>query len=68
MLTRYLDDGNVPIYNNAAEHAVRPLVVGRKNWLFIGSQQVGERTLQSAQTSLYPGWRYKVRRQGVAKE
>jgi hypothetical protein len=30
-LTRYLDDGNVPIDNNAAENAVRPLCVGRNN-------------------------------------
>ena len=30
-LTRYLDDGNVPIDNNAAENAIRPLVVGRNN-------------------------------------
>jgi hypothetical protein len=42
-LTRYLDDGNVPIDNNAAENAVRPFAVGRKNWLCVGSQQAGER-------------------------
>ena len=30
-LTRYLDDGNVPIDNNAAENAVRPLAIGRNN-------------------------------------
>jgi hypothetical protein len=42
-LTCYLDDGEVPIDNNAAENAVRPLCVGRKNWLFVGSQQAGER-------------------------
>ena len=30
-LTCYLDDGNVPIDNNAAENAVRPLCVGRNN-------------------------------------
>ena len=38
-----LDDGNVPIDNNAAKNATRPLAVGRKNWLFVGSQQAGER-------------------------
>jgi transposase len=42
-LRHYLDDGNVPIDNNAAENSVRPLAVGRKNWLFVGSQQAGER-------------------------
>ncbi|MCF6319979.1 MAG: transposase [Proteobacteria bacterium] len=33
-LIRYIDDGNYPIDNNAAENALRPFVVGRKNWLF----------------------------------
>ena len=37
-LTHYLDDGHVPIDNNAVENAIRPLAVGRKNWLFVGSQ------------------------------
>ena len=42
-LTRFLGDGDIPIDNNAAENAIRPLCVGRKNWLFVGSQQAGER-------------------------
>ena len=33
-LIRYLDDGNVTIDNNRAERAVKPFVIGRKNWLF----------------------------------
>ena len=33
-LVRYLEDGCYPIDNNPAERAVRPFVVGRKNWLF----------------------------------
>jgi transposase len=33
-LTRYLDDGRLEIDNNAAENAIRPYVLGRKNWLF----------------------------------
>jgi transposase len=33
-LTRYLDDGRIPIDNNACENAIRPFVLGRKNWLF----------------------------------
>jgi len=33
-LIRYLDDGRLQIDNNAAENAIRPFVVGRKNWLF----------------------------------
>jgi len=33
-LTRFLDDGRIPLDNNPAENAIRPFVVGRKNWLF----------------------------------
>jgi transposase/prefoldin subunit 5 len=36
-LVRYLDDGRIPIDNNGAENAIRPFVVGRKNWLFSNS-------------------------------
>ena len=36
-LLRFLDDGRIPISNNAAENAIRPFVVGRKNWLFYKS-------------------------------
>ena len=33
-LERYVDDGRYPIDNNACENAIRPFVVGRRNWLF----------------------------------
>ena len=33
-LIRYLDDGRLSIDNNRAERAVKPFVIGRKNWLF----------------------------------
>jgi len=33
-LVRYADDGRYPIDNNACENAIRPFVVGRRNWLF----------------------------------
>ncbi|MEZ5599292.1 MAG: IS66 family transposase [Pseudomonadales bacterium] len=33
-LSRYLDDGTYPIDNNRAENAIRPFVIGRKNWIF----------------------------------
>jgi hypothetical protein len=33
-LERYVDDGLYPIDNNACENAIRPFVVGRRNWLF----------------------------------
>jgi len=36
-LVRYLDDGRIEIDNNGAENAIRPFVVGRKNWLFSAS-------------------------------
>jgi transposase len=42
-LTRYLDDGRLEISNNAAENQIRPAAVGRKNWLFCGSDSGGER-------------------------
>ncbi len=37
-LVRYLDDGRIPMDNNAAENAIRPFVMGRKAWLFSNSQ------------------------------
>ena len=40
--TVFLRDGRVPLDNNAAENAIRPSVVGRKNWLFAGSTRGGE--------------------------
>ena len=36
-LYRFLEDGNIPVSNNRAENAIRPFVVGRKNWLFSAS-------------------------------
>lgn len=40
----YLDDGTVEIDNNAAERAIRPIAVGRNNWLFAGADAGGDRT------------------------
>lgn len=42
-LTRYRDDGNLEIDNNAAERALRAVALGRKNYLFAGSDAGGER-------------------------
>jgi len=42
-LTRYRDDGHLEIDNNAAERAIRAIALGRKNWLFAGSDDGGER-------------------------
>jgi len=40
-LEEYLRDGRIEIDNNWCEGAIRPLVLGRKNWLHIGSEQAG---------------------------
>src|SRR5204863_9640938 len=42
-LTRYLEDGRLEISNNPAENQIRPAALGRKNWLFCGSDAGGER-------------------------
>jgi transposase len=42
-LTRYLDDGAVPIDNNWVENQIRPWALGRSNWLFAGSLRSGQR-------------------------
>jgi transposase len=42
-LRRYLDDGRHPIDNNPIENAIRPVALGRKNWLFAGSEPAGKR-------------------------
>ncbi len=42
-LTRYCDDGRIEIDNNAAERALRAVALGRKNYLFAGSDSGGER-------------------------
>src|SRR5579863_4562674 len=42
-LLRYVDDGGIEIDNNAAERALRTVALGRKNYLFAGSDDGGER-------------------------
>ena len=42
-LARVADDGRYPIDNNPAENAIRPIAIGRKNWLFAGSESAGQR-------------------------
>jgi transposase len=41
-LKRFLDDGKIEIDNNAAENAMRPIALGRKNYLFAGSDNGGQ--------------------------
>lgn len=47
--TLFLEDGRVAIDNNPAERAIKPVVIGRKNWLFAGADAGGE-TLAEAMT------------------
>ena len=63
-LGRYLLDGDVPIDNNYVENRIRPWALGRRNWLFIGSQLAGQRAavvmslLQSAKLNGHEPWAY----------
>ena len=42
-LIRYADSGDLPIDNNPMENAIRPIAIGKKNWLFAGSERAGKR-------------------------
>lgn len=42
-LSRYATDGRLPIDNNPVENAIRPIAIGKKNWLFVGSERAGKR-------------------------
>jgi transposase len=63
-LGRFLVDGDVPLDNNHCENRIRPIALGRVNWLFIGSQLAGERAavvmslLQSAKLCGHEPWAY----------
>ena len=63
-LGRFLLDGAVPTDNNHIENQMRPWAVGRKNWLFVGSQLAGERAavvmslLQSAKLNRHDPFAY----------
>ena len=63
-LTVYLNNGNVQIDNNHIENLIRPWAMGRKAWLFAGSELAGQRAavamslLQSAKLNGYDPWAY----------
>jgi transposase len=42
-LTRYAETGDLPIDNNPIENSIRPIALGKKNWLFAGSERAGKR-------------------------
>jgi hypothetical protein len=44
LLEVYLRDGRVEIDNNSVENSIRPTAVGKKNWLFIGAAEAGQRS------------------------
>ena len=43
-LERFRENGRIEIDNNLVENAIRPTAVGKKNWLFIGHPQAGQRS------------------------
>ena len=63
-LIRFLDDGALPIDNNWVENRIRPIALGRSNWLFAGSLRAGKRAavvmslIQSARLNGHDPYRY----------
>jgi transposase len=63
-LIRYIDDGNLPIDNNHLENRIRPVALGRSNWLFAGSLRAGQRAanvmslIQSAKLNGHDPYKY----------
>ena len=43
-LLKFRDDGRLEIDNNLVENAIRPSAVGKRNWLFFGAPEAGERS------------------------
>ncbi|HEV8695454.1 MAG TPA: IS66 family transposase [Lysobacter sp.] len=63
-LMRFLDDGALPIDNNWVENRIRPIALGRSNWLFAGSLRAGKRAaavmslIQSAKLNDHDPYQY----------
>lgn len=63
-LNRYVESGELSIDNNPAERAMRPVAIGRKNWLFVGSPAAGDRAailmslIASCKTGGVEPWAY----------
>jgi hypothetical protein len=63
-LSRYLDEGRLKPDNNTAENAIRPLALGRKNWMFAGSERGAQATalflglIQSCKACDVNPWEY----------
>ena len=65
VLERYASSVTLPIDKNPVENAIRPIVIGKNNWLFAGSKQAGRRavpiqslfaTANSMGSPLRAGW------------
>jgi len=63
-LTRHVEDGSVPIDNNFIERQIKPWAMGRRAWLFCGSELAGQRAavvmslVQSAKLNGHDPWAY----------
>ena len=63
-LTRFAGDGQLPVDNNWLENQIRPIAIGRNNWLFAGSLRAGQRAaavmslIQSARMNRHDPWAY----------
>ena len=63
-LVRFVDDGQLPVDNNWIENQIRPIAIGRNNWLFAGSLRAGQRAaavmslIQSARMNGHDPWAY----------
>jgi transposase len=63
-LARFAQDGRLPIDNNWIENQIRPVAIGRSNWLFAGSLRAGQRAaavmslIQSAKLNGHDAWAY----------
>jgi hypothetical protein len=63
-LTLHLQDGSLPLDNNFLERQIKPWQLGRKNWLFAGSELAGQRAavvmslVQSAKLNGHDPWAY----------
>jgi len=63
-LTRFVDDGQLPVDNNWIENQIRPIAIGRNNWLFAGSLRAGQRAaaimslIQSARVNGHDPYAY----------
>ena len=63
-LTRFVNDGQLPVDNNWIENQIRPIAIGRNNWLFAGSLRAGQRAaaimslVQSARMNRHDPYAY----------